>query len=716
MNGMKHILWAFICCTILEGHVATSLADATPHSCPKDVAIALSLAGTNRHSLEQVLEHYKPNTLEYRATCFLIAHMPCHSIGGHILHLDAKTDSLVHTADLDYHHLIDGHSEEEQESDPLHAQIESAAKAASAAHGQWTWSQPIVREHEATDIEALDGSFIRKQVDHCCQMRRSSPVLMQMPEKDFFEYILPYRSISNYPLVTTTDTLNRIYSKYLQADTAANAIAVTQRYNRATWWLRHWGGAYPFDSSIGWREMFFSRDFHDCIDMAFYAAQIYRACGWPAAVEYNTAYKIWSGQHYDLAVPEKRSGTWQSFSPETELPRPAGERFKQCLNIYRMHFSRQDNTPAMLHASGEPIPEELADPCIEDVSANYTTVCQLSLPLPSTFPKGHKLAYLASFQAHKGWEPVTWGLADIRKGIVTFPHVVTDNIYIPIALDGQGNQIPIGNSFQLKRTKQQGIALDTHAEAYQALALSSSTSAQIKVEIARKFPRKPSLLACAQKAVGTLILGADTEDFRHADTLGIIAAAPRDEWTDLKLKPHQPYRFYRVCAPKENPHVMLSEIQFLASSIHPYKNVTTPTALDGTNTADSTWIRILDEPLEKCGWKAEYDGNVQTAPDQWPDVTLKLQESQQVECLRFMVKNADNHVKAGDWYVLHHWTGKGWEEIWQGKPRTNHLPALVLQIGHMYWLEDLSHGSEELPFIVQKDGNISFPHYWLLNN
>ena len=81
-----------------------------------------------------------------------------------------------------------------------------------------------------------------------------------------------------------------------------------------------------------------------------------------------------------------------------------------------------------------------------------------------------------------------------------------------------------------------------------------------------------------------------------------------------------------------------------------------------------------------------------------------------------MVKNADNHVKAGDWYVLHHWTGKGWEEIWQGKPRTNHLPALVLQIGHMYWLEDLSHGSEELPFIVQKDGNTSFPHYWLLNN
>ncbi len=145
-----------------------------------------------------------------------------------------------------------------------------------------------------------------------------------------------------------------------------------------------------------------------------------------------------------------------------------------------------------------------------------------------------------------------------------------------------------------------------------------------------------------------------------------------------------------------------------------YTNITNPTSLDGITKEDSLYTRLLDMPLEKSQTKAEYDGNVQTAPSAWPNVTLKLKEPQRVERLRYMIKNADNHVKPNDFYVLHHYTDNGWEEAWLGIARTNRLPALSLTIGDLYWLEDTSQGSEELPFIISADGSVTFPHSWLL--
>lgn len=99
--------------------------------------------------------------------------------------------------------------------------------------------------------------------------------LRQLSLNDFFDYVLSFRPITDYPLVVDNETIGRIYSKYIMADTTQNIKSLSERYNRATWWLRHFGGTYPFESTMGWKEMFFTGDFHDCIDKANYAAIIY---------------------------------------------------------------------------------------------------------------------------------------------------------------------------------------------------------------------------------------------------------------------------------------------------------------------------------------------------------------------------------------------------------------------------------------------------------
>ncbi len=718
MNKRKTLLLVLIIAISfpLLWETNNAITVATENHYPVAVEKALTLASSNRSSLENLLKQYAPNTFEYRAACFLISNMPYHSIGGRLMASTATLDSLIKTADAAYFNLIAGTTEKEQEANPLHATIKSTAQASAQRNQTIEWNVlPNIKQCNLTDIQALDGDFLRKQIAYCCKLRQSSKQLMQMPEKDFFEYILPYRSISDYPLVTTADTLGAIYAKYLRTDSVSSIKDLSERYNRTTWWLRHWGGAYPFDTSIGWREMFFSRDIHDCVDIAFNAAQIYRACGWPAAVDFNIAYKLWSGRHFNLSIPTPRNNEWQSFSPETENPSPSGERFKECLNIYRIHFSAQANTPAMLHSEGETIPDELSDPCLEDVSRFYTNVVRLNLPISIKAHSNQRLAYLASFQSHIGWTPVTWGIIDWNKGRVDFPNVVTDNIYQLIMLSSKGEVIPINALFILKKNYNNQSVITEKSVNFQFLNVLNSSGKKIGIELKRKYPRKPSMLQCAEQSIGTTVIASDYADFHQADTLGIITTTPKDEWTDLPLSTQKAYQYYRVSAPKSNPHVFLSEIQFLTNKSYEYTNTTHPTSLEGITTEDTLFTRLLDMSLEKCKNKAEYDGNVQTAPSAWPNVTLKLKEPQRVERLRYMIKNADNHVKVNDWYILHHYTTHGWEEIWQGTTKSNHLPTLSLIIGDLYWLEDVSRGNEELPFIVNSDGSVTFPHNWLLN-
>ena len=57
----------------------------------RQLSFALERAGENRRELEQVLEHYKNDSLKYRAACFLIKNMP-----GHILPI-ALIESLKST-------------------------------------------------------------------------------------------------------------------------------------------------------------------------------------------------------------------------------------------------------------------------------------------------------------------------------------------------------------------------------------------------------------------------------------------------------------------------------------------------------------------------------------------------------------------------------------------------------------------------------------------
>ena len=674
---------------------------------PDDVMLTLEKAGGNRKSLVEMLRHYKKgkDKERYKAACFLVSNMVWHSLGGRVVSYDSRVDSLRDKADSIYYHLIKGTTAEAQEEDPLHKTLQDSSAAAAARVQAISFSEPDVEVFEKPDIQALDGNFIASQIESAFRLRQQKERIRNLSFTDFCEYVLPYRSIGDYPLVVESGPLSAFFSKYLLPDDTAGLEEIGARYNRVLWWLRRWHGRYPFDTTIGFPDLFYT-GFHDCIDIACYCSLIFRSCGVPAAVDYNTAYKIWDTRHYMVSLLDE-NGKWMSYNPESGKPTHETNGLYPSLNIFRLHFGKQDGNPYSLCSAEEPIPEELSDPCIEDVSKNYLSTTELDIPIALPIPQSHRLVYLASFQPGTGLTAVTWGTVNRKKGNIHFKNVITNHIYFPVICGRNGTLKPYGTPFSVQKDKENGLQIKpvTHEE-----------EQTVPVKIKRKYPRKPHLKRLAEKTVGTVVLGSDNISFTNADTLGMITTPPDPYWTDLKLSVHRPYRYYRVRAPRTDPHIYLSEIQFLTSREYGYKNIDLPAMKHGETSADSIRVRLMDEPLEKCRWKSEYDGNVQTAPEAYPDVTLKLPEPQTVECMRFMVKNAANGIERGNDYLLSVWGPEGWEKVWIKTATTDIIDAGNLKVGALYWLSNLTKGKEELPFTIDRNGNVHFPHEWILKD
>lgn len=675
---------------------------------PATVMSALQKAGANRESLEKMLRHYKHcgNEEKYKAACFLVSGMPYHRQNCYIRSYDKRLDSLCQSSMAAYYALTKDATVAEMENSPLRQTLLDSAQAAGSRAAAISFSFPQVEAAIRPDIETLSGEFIAAHIEHVFMLRKTVERIRKLSFSDFCEYVLPYRAMGNYPVVLSSGKFRDDYNRFLRADSNTDITESIARYNQAMWWIRRWNGQFPLEVPVGYPDLCFN-GFQDCVDVANYGAQIFRACGIPAAVEFNVAYKVLDTRHFTVAILDNNS-RWMSFSPESELPSHDHSRLAPALNIMRLHFGPQDNNPAAL-AHDEPLPDILSDPCIEDVSHLYLDVGALTVDIEKRIPRSRRLAYLASFQPGHGLVAVTWGKVSHLRRKVCFQQVVKDHIYFPVYCDDAGRLVPFSAPFVVRSsTDKQRLTVEK---------LPCPSGKQVAVTLHRKYPRKPQLERKAQTVPGTVVLGADIPDFSKADTLGVITQVPKTEWTDLSLSISRPYRYYRVQATQANPHLFLAELQFLTDRSRGYANVVEPVPLHGISSAQTQgrWVRLLDEPLERCQWKAEYDGNVQTAPDAYPNVTLRLEEPQWVDRLRYMVKHADNGISPGDTYVLYRWTDEGWKEVWRKKAVSDSLPAGEMEIGALYWLANTSRGREELPFVITADGRQEFPHTFVLN-
>lgn len=667
----------------------------------KCVDTVLSISGPNRTELETVLSHYKHEPQKLKAAKFLIANMRYHHSYYSVRNLRQHPllDSLTRVADSLFYYSV------YMTTDSLYGkniqkQINRIYAEFRKQNGAKVTEQPIKNLwKDDYDFHWITAEQLINHIECVFEWRKQINGIRRLSIEDFYEYVLPYRSIPDYSLIDFSDVYSAFMDKYLVDIEKDSVQEVVRRYNFVIGKLRKFFPPYPYKGEIGYQELFF-HGFHDCIPIANYGVSILRACGIPAAVEFNVSYKQFQGRHYHVVVLDKNDN-WLAFSPESSIPATDNCSFntENVLNIYRFMFSEQKGTPFFLEKNGEYIPDVFDSPFLKDVTSHLLETASLTLPYRET--GNNNLAYLAVFNSgvSSGIIPVTWGEINRTKQDVTFSSVIPDRYYFPVYYSPFGKSFSFGEPFYLdkdgkiKRSRMEG-KVDN-------------------VILLRKFPMKQVLVDKAIKLIGTVIRANNKPSFQFCDTVGIIADTLQPYFQDIKLDMSKgPYQYYQIKTTNEYPHTALSELEFITDIRYGYENVILASplpvfSLGDTLLGDKTEVRLMDEPLERIKWKAEYDGNPRTSPESYPTIRFMLEKPQFVTKVRMMPLNANNSIVAGNQYELLYWNNGEWKKILSQQAKFNYI-TVSIPVGSLLWLRNLTGGKEELPFYVDDNGRQKF--------
>lgn len=667
----------------------------------KRIETVLSISGSNRTELEAVLNHYKHEPQKLKAAKFLISNMRYH----HSYYSERNQrqhpllDSLTRMADSLLYHSVylatDGFRNEN-----VQRLIDSIRIEFRVGYGVKVLEQPVkILWKEDYDMHWIKAERLISHIDQMFELKEQIASLRRLPTEDFYEYVLPYRSIPDFSLIDFSDVYAAFMNKYLSAINKDSLQEVVRRYNYVIGRTREFFPPYPYKEEVGYQELFF-HGFHDCIPIANYGATILKACGIPSAVEFNVGYKNFQGRHYHAVVLDENKN-WLAFNPESSWPQKDNSSFKteDVLNIYRFMYSEQKDTPFFLKKEGEYIPDILDSPFIKDVTSHLMKTVSLTLPCKEY--GNNNLAYLAAFNSGTptGLIPVTWGSINRSDKRVTFSSVIPDRFYFPIYYTPFGKSRSFGNPFYLnKEGKMERVDIEGKVK---------------NVNLIRKFPAKRGLVEKAERLIGTVILASNDPNFKECDTVGVISKTLLPYFQDIKLDMNKgPYQYYRIRTTEESPHATISELEFITDARYGYKNVIPASPLpvlspDDALSVDKFDVRLMDAPLEQIKWKAEYDGNPQTSPEAYPTISFNLSKPQYVTKVRMMPLNADNGIVPGNQYELFYWKNGEWKKILSERAKYNYITVSVPS-GSLLWLRNLTGGKEELPFYVDSDGRQKF--------
>ena len=376
----------------------------------KRVETVLSISGSNRTELEAVLDHYKHEPQKLKAAKFLIANMRYHhsfySLRNPRQH--PLLDSLTRAADSLFYHSV------YVATDSFHngniQKLIDSVRTGFRKQNDVRVSEQSVKTFwkEDYDFNWITAKQLINHIDHVFEWRKQIDGIRRLSVEDFYEYILPYRSIPDYSLIDFSDVHSAFMGKYLTDINKDSVQEAIRRYNFVIYQLRKFFPLYPYGEEVGYQELFFN-GFHDCIPIASYGVSILRACGIPTAVEFNACYRQFQGRHYHGVVLDK-NGNWL-------------------------------DTPFFLEKNGEYIPELFDSPFLKDVTSHLLKTVPLTLSYQET--GNNNLAYLAAFNSgvSSGIIPVTWGKINRMEHNVTFSSVIPDRFYFPVYYS------PFGKSF-----------------------------------------------------------------------------------------------------------------------------------------------------------------------------------------------------------------------------------------------------------------------------
>lgn len=411
-----------------------------------------------------------------------------------------------------------------------------------------------------------------------------------------------------------------------------------------------------------------------CREEASFTVALSRFLGIPASIDYTPHWGNRTGSHNwsVLILPDGKGTPFYMGC----VPGDTAQYFHGYIKpkVFRNIFGINKEIANDLRNENS-LPKIFRNPKFIDVTDEYYTTSDISLPLPEQY-KNRNVIYICVFDT-KTVAPVYYGV--VSNGQVSFKNMGRGIAYI-MAIQDNGILTTIGNPFILT---QEGLVRE----------LKCNYEEKTSVTLLRKYPFFGAQDYFNLRMNYGKFQGCNSSDFAAPKDLYQHQGATNGGWYEISITDTCTYKYLRYIGPNGS-YCNINELEFYDKE---GKKITGH--IIGT-TPGNSWQDL----------KTVFDGNILTgfggnSPDgHW--VGLKLEVPTGISKIRYMPRTDGNCIEIGDEYQLNVFDHGKWCPIWRGRADKTELNLQNIPSNGLYLLNDLTKGREERIFTYDNQKQI----------
>lgn len=639
---------------------------------------SLTYAGNNRAELEKVIAYFSKNTedsLRLKSALFLIDQMK------HNVHYGGRGLEVY---------------------EPLFSR---AAGMDEERIGKWIDSlkqKTPAGELEdikiKQDLQHLRADYLIKNIEQAHLAWESAPWKDAVSYNAFCNFILPYKSFSEYP-EKWRSWLQEKYAGILETrkvpKTMEDYCCAFVEEERS--WFRYSEVFFNLPSTLSIRNIFKVKQ-GACVEMANLAAYTSRAWGIPVAIDFTPQWANHTAGHaWNALITSDTSfisflgaeGTPGDFTGISTGETKSAKIYRHLQVEVESAFAKKARKAGFAE-----IPINLKNSRILDVTHLYvpTADCNLSIRGRNGTP-----VYLCVFQNGQ-WNAIAGGF--IGENQVIIENMGRDILYMPMFYKNNGYQ-----------SAAPPVLID-HEGGQKQVVMDEKSKQSMRLE--RKYPLKKfrTKWTYAQYLVNARFEASDSPDFRKVTLLytapdpftwfgtNTINGKPaRDRlqyeslWEHTELSPVKSYRYIRMVA-AEGDAFKLGELKFYTpGNSLPLKGK----AIGSVSNPDWAFDGIPGYSIIK---------EDELYSERW--VGLDLGKSMPISQIHYLPANDKNQIHPGNSYELFYWKDK-WISHGIQKATGHFVDFVKVPAGGIYWLHCLDCTTtltEERPFTYENEKQV----------
>lgn len=692
--SFKNILFAFVCMIIF-----TSCNDSG-----NTLEKTMQLAGSNKVELEKVLAHFKKkdaDSLKLKAAYFLISNMPGH------YSLDTTSLHIYRPILYDYDSLI-----KHQKRYPSFQYAEILKGKWSQLNGAYDFRQTIYGKPVLADIATIKADYLINHIERAFTAWHMAQEVMDISFETFCEYILPYRkkdgvSLENWLPYFKSDSLKRSYVLHKRTvETMVDSI-IYQYSEFKPRGIKHTRSVLTDFPYLKIGDLLISKR-ATCEVRCWFNTLLLSSLGIPSGFDYVPAWGNKDNRHYwnSIILNNKKSLAFESYWDRERW------KYKSLYNninsdkvygsfrlpkVFRYSYASQPSGPYRdERMKVEDIPPFFRTDKQKDVSSEYFTTSNVEVTLSKPLPENTFYLWICVYN-NAQWKPVQWAELKGKKAI--FRDMGRDIVYMT-GFYKNGEIVPVDNPFLLKSDGR--------------MKLLNYINKNETIQIGRKFPPNPQLVAISKALIGSEIQVADNQNFINCKTIYKVSEAPKDYLNVIYPTLKHKYRYIRFLFPKPylnieglpkgedgfqptEPRRLAEFVCFDKSqknNIPVQGKILFSTGLDSIEASKCFDSKTLTFALPK---------NIRQ-PYCWLGLDLKFPKS--IESVGFCPQTDRNNVLPGLTYELYYWDTDRWSSLGKQTAKTHSLIYQNVPKNVLLRLHCIDEGKEERPFIYENQQQI----------